>query len=456
MKFSQKIFIMSFILIIISINIIGFMIIKNNHKINIDNEINRNIIQINNISNNLRLYRNIIDTFPTLSEQYLRNNTYMQIQNNNDIIYSNLLNDYDQIKTNLLLQNDEICAYIEDVNKSQILFMALKDEPYRIITATNISEIYKIRDQQISLFTEISFACSLIIAVILYFFCYIVTKRINKLNKAVDQISQGNYDVQVDNAGNDEIGNLSKAFNQMASSVNKNIEEINNISENRKTFINNITHEIRTPLTSIIGFSSLINNKKIVDKDTVIEYSNKIYNEGVYINEITNRLTDMILLDNGKINFDTVNLSKIIKSICLDLQETLDNVQIETNIETNFYARVNSTLIRSLLTNLIKNSAKAYDIKKKAIVKVDLLKDNTIKITDYGRGIPKHEIEKIKTPFYTLDKARSRKVSGMGLGLPLCIKIVEIHKGTLKITSKINKGTEVSINLIGGTTNEKY
>ena len=100
----------------------------------------------------------------------------------------------------------------------------------------------------------------------------------------------------------------------------------------------------------------------------------------------------------------------------------------------------------------MKNAIKSYNEKEKAIVKITLNEKKEIEVIDYGKGIPKNELEKVKEPFYTLSKDRNRTFSGMGLGLPLCIKIVEVQKGKLEIESKENEGTKITIKL--GDVNE--
>lgn len=100
----------------------------------------------------------------------------------------------------------------------------------------------------------------------IYLLVKILTDRIKILDKVARKISQNNdYNIRVPEIGNDEIGTLGKVINQMLNSINEDIENINKISNNRQEFINNLTHEIRTPLTSIVGFSSLIKNEKTTD-----------------------------------------------------------------------------------------------------------------------------------------------------------------------------------------------
>ncbi len=270
-----------------------------------------------------------------------------------------------------------------------------------------------------------------------------------KLGKAVDKISKGDYKTRVKKLGRDEVGKLSNSFNEMASSVEKNIEEIKRIAENRQNFINDISHEIRTPLTSIIGYSSLIKNEKVTDISTIKEYSKKINEEGNYLNLISERLMEIVLLDNKKIDLQTVYISLLLKDIIDNMEFDYEGVRFYQEIRNNIEIESDETLLKSLITNIIKNAImayKEYELKKIMIVLNEYIEDKIIlKIIDYGRGMTQEQLRKITEPFYTLNKDRNRKISGMGLGLPLCVKICEILNAEFKIESKLGEGTIVSI-----------
>ena len=145
------------------------------------------------------------------------------------------------------------------------------------------------KKEQIDYFIKLSLACSLNIAFLLSISVSVLTKKIKILNKTVKEVEKGDYTAKVKNLGNDEIGNVGKSFNKMTDALQKNISEIERVSENRKKFIGNLTHEIRTPLTSIVGYSSLIKNKKVEDKQVILEYNKRIYDEGKYIEEISQK-----------------------------------------------------------------------------------------------------------------------------------------------------------------------
>lgn len=439
MKFSQKIFLMSFILITITISIIGVLTINKNHSTSMNAKIDKGIIQINSIMGNINLYNS--NNISVLAGQYLKDNTHIEVYMDGEMIFSNFLKEYSHITEKFDSKNNKIQTYIEN----NILFMQLTQQNYKIITATDITEIDKLKDEQIEFYIRINIGGSFIISFILYICVNFITRKIKILDVAAKQIAKGDYKIDIKNLGKDEIGSLARTFNNMAIAIDTNINTINKISQNRKNFISNITHEIRTPLTSIIGYSSLIKNKKVTDLNTINNYALKINNEGIYIKEMTDKLKDLILLENTDIQLENVNISEEITKIMKDIKETFKNVDFITDIEKNVWGKVDTILLKSLLFNLIKNSIESYE--KQPIVKIILEKNGTIRVADYGKGIPKDEIEKIKDPFYTLNKNRNREISGMGLGLSLCTTIVKVHKGSLKIESELGKGTQIIIKL---------
>lgn len=469
MKFSQKIFLISFILIIIVINIIGIVMINYTYKLNIEKEIEKSISQTNNIMHELTVYSSY--DLSTVANNYLKNGINVDVYINGQRSYTNLKSEDSQIAEGLLTTEDKIKeevlstdtekikseanyintnitennAYVEYMDSYIIddkLFMKLKRQNYILITLSSISEANNMKQEQTNFFIELSVISSFIIALLLSITVSFLTRKIKKLDKAVSKVKQGNYNIKLTKLGNDEIGNFGNSFNEMTIAIQENVNKIQEVSENRKQFIGNLTHEIRTPLTSIIGYSSLITNDKVTDSNIIKEYSSKIYEEGKYIQQMSERLMEMLLVENGTTKKELINISKEMKIIVEELDNLFNNTIFNIQIEENVYKEVDKVLLKSLIYNLVKNAINAYDVKP--IVDI-ILSKNEITIIDYGKGIPEDKIEKIKEPFYTLNKDRNREISGMGLGLTLCFKIASIHNWKLNIKSKVEKGTKITI-----------
>lgn len=458
MQFGQKIFLMSFTLIVIAINTIGIIMINYTYESNIKKEIDKNMVQINNIMSEVEKG---IDNLSHIGNIYLSNNVHIEYYEEGKKVYTNFKEEYPEIEEKLLTEEDKMTSieiyhieaklygfdenYISVYIENNKLFMKMRKNAQVIITLSDISEINNQKQEQIDYFVTLSLATSFIIALFLSISVSFLTRKIKQLNKVVKEVEKGNYDAKVKKMGKDEIGRVGKSFNEMTKAVQKNILEIEKVSENRKKFIGNLTHEIRTPLTSIVGYSSLIKNKKVTKQEVILEYSNRIYEEGKYIEQISQKLMDLLLLQNGNIEIEKINLSQELENIIEELKEIYPETIFEKNIAENVIINMDKTLLKSLIRNLAKNAIKAYE--KNPIVRIELSKNKEIRVIDYGKGIPKQELEKIKEPFYTLSKDRNRKYSGMGLGLPLCIQIVEMQKGKLEIESIQNAGTKIIIKL---------
>lgn len=440
MKFGLKIFIMSFTLVVLAINIIGINLIKNSFNSSLQHVIDKNILEINNLSRTV--YLNSSELL-SLSNAYLQNKVRSRIYFGDKIVFTNIQEDIEKIETILSKNlNDNVNTYIE--NKK--LYMTLKKNSYTTYTVTDISSIYQSRDEQISYFIKLSTVSSLTIALVLSILVSSLTNKIKRLDKTVQEIENGNYDIEIPNLGHDEIGLFAKAFSNMTKSIKDNIAEIKQTSENRKIFIGNLTHEIRTPLTSIIGYSSLIKNDKVKNRATIKEYCEKIYEEGKYIENMRDKLMHLISLDTNAIKLELKDISKLTTDIIKEINTLYPDVIFKLKITAKIKKPIDETLYKSLIINLVKNAIKACD---KAIITVTLNND-FLKIEDNGKGIKEEELNKIKEPFYTLNRDRNRANSSLGLGLPLSIKITEIMNFKLEIKSIINEGTEVII-FFGGS-----
>lgn len=420
--------------------------INDTFRANIEQEQDKNFIEINSIMNTVTFNTNEVEN---IAKSYYLNNTYFLIYMGNATMFSNFkeLDDHtNSIAKNLFANPGEnLITYIED----EKIYTLLRKYNYTVFMQSSLSHIYKNKAIQIESFIKTSIIASLLVALILSISVHFMTKKIKKLLNAVREMEDGHYDVKIPNLGTDEIGEFATAFKKMATSIDYNVRRIKEESENRKIFIGNLAHEIRTPLTSIIGYSSLIKNKKITDPSTINEYCNKIHEEGNYIEAMRDKLMNIMSLETNAIELKEIDISSCIETFASDLKKNYPETEIILNIEKRVYKLADKDLLRSIILNLFKN---AYNASENPIIKITLTKDE-LQIIDNGKGIPQKELKKITEPFYTLNKDRNRKHSGMGLGLPLVFKIVEIHGWTMTINSKENEGTVITISL-GGIQNE--
>lgn len=262
----------------------------------------------------------------------------------------------------------------------------------------------------------------------------------------------GNYGKKVDVKSSDyEITALSESFNSMSLAIEQKIKEIREESEKRNIFVADFTHEMKTPMTAIIGYAQMLRSYDLntTEKDQAAE---AIYNEAKRLEKLSLQLLDFYVFQNEQIEMEKLNLLTIgeqLKATLKHLSEKYDVLfSIDFDDET---ICANGVLLLSLLYNLVDNAFKASE--PQTTVKIYSKSSNDIVrvfVEDKGRGIAKENIKLLTEPFYREDKSRSRKFGGAGLGLSLCKEIATLHGTELSFESEKGNGTTVSFTLKKG------
>ena len=290
-----------------------------------------------------------------------------------------------------------------------------------------------------------------------------ITNPIKKINKAAAEIAQGNYHERLPiSSGSevllrkthlwrpgifrvpDEIGELSNSFNLMANAVEDKIYELSENAKQKEDFVANFAHELKTPLTSVIGYADMIYQKTLPPQQ-IKDAALYILNEGLRLESLSLKLMDLIVLNRQDFILEEMNAEELFENIAGSLKPMLEdkNVPLHLNIQDAFI-KVEYDLFKTLMFNLIDNAVKA------GCKRIDIsgsLNENgyNIDVTDNGRGMPMSELTRITEAFYTVDKSRSRKQHGAGIGLALAARIAEIHGSTLTFNSAENVGTVAKI-----------
>lgn len=457
----------------LALNVVAYLMISNNHQTNIEMERSRRIaehnmlinliyseIVIDKINNQAVILneRNIVNAMTIVSNDYINNNfnigsdVSLELYNGDNSIFSTLKHDANNSVEKLRPQEDELSTVIEDIDGKAMLIVAsnikLNDIPYTIISMYDIDPIFDIRNQQIDFFNKINLIISCSMAIILWLLIYVLMFRMKRMTKAVRQVALGDYSIHMNTGGNDEISELSKDFNKMVLAINKNINELEDLAEARKKFIDNLTHEIKTPLTSIIGFADLLRSARVVDDAARVDFSNSIYDEGKHLKKLSDKLMEMILLERTQLNIEEVEMNEFIYDISSQMAPLLKNRNVKIEVTSEYrILKIDRDLIKSLIMNLIDNASKSYV--NGGIVEISLKDYNNgqtaLSVKDYGCGMPEDELDKVIQPFYMLDKARTRGADGAGLGLALCREIAAVHNAQLIIESMLGQGTCVTV-----------
>lgn len=226
------------------------------------------------------------------------------------------------------------------------------------------------------------------------------------------------------------------------------ISQLKDTEKMRREFTANISHELKTPLTSINGFAEMISTGMVKDDD-IIKLSTIIHKEGLRLLDLIDSIINLSKLDDLNIqkDFKTINLYSLVN----DIFSTLNYRKYEKNLSLrikgeNVVIRANERMIEDVVFNLIDNSIK-YNIQN-GEVNVEIIDDDkwaVLKISDTGIGIPLEHQNRIFERFYMVDKSRSKKTSGTGLGLSIVKNIVEYHGGNLTLSSIEDKGTTIEL-----------
>ncbi len=278
-------------------------------------------------------------------------------------------------------------------------------------------------------------------SVLTFIFGKIPLKPINKLITATKELSNGNFNIRINFDHPKELKELSNSFNNMA-------KELGSVELLRSDFVNNFSHEFKTPIVSLRGFAKLLKNENLT-KSERDEYLDIIISESDRLATLATNILNLSNIENKTINTSRSNfdLSEQIRYSILLLESKWSNKNIEINIdldETNYIG--NEELLKQVWVNLINNAIKFTDEKGKISIQLMSFNDSKVfKIKDTGIGMTSETKHHIFDKFYQGDT--SHTTEGNGLGLTMVKKIIDLHNGVIEVKSQLNKGTIITVTL---------
>lgn len=349
-------------------------------------------------------------------------------------VYSSVINGDTSLMKELVSKKEGYL--IKSIGETHVLGVVspvlITDKQMYLISFNDISEVFTQSNQQYTKFLYFNVLLVLIAIIFVGLFAKKITYPLKKLTAISDKISSGAYYERTNITTNDEIGLLSKSFDKMANSIESKILSLEAAIRSRDDFVSIFTHELKTPMTSIMGYADMLRSREN-ETEIQIKAANYIYKESKRISNLSLKLMDLMALSNEYIEIKPIAAHKLLSD---ELQGSMQKATVLAD-KTLIYC-----VIRNLYTNA--QNTKAADIQITGIIKDNIYQ---ISVTDNGCGIPKNFLTRIKEPFYTVDKSRSRENGGSGLGLALCEKILQFHGTSLTIQSTINTGTTVSFDL---------
>lgn len=282
-------------------------------------------------------------------------------------------------------------------------------------------------------------------------------KPINKIKEVAEEVSKGNLNVRTNCKGTDELAATSQAFDRMTEGINQRLIESEEYNRLKSQFLATISHELKTPLNIILGAVQLIERLDLNDRESfyksIFKYIKMMKQNSFRLLKLINNIVDINRIEGNHFTIKFVNgdIVKTVEDITLSVVEytKLKNINLvfDTEIEEKMMA-FDPDKIERIMLNLLSNAIKFTE--SNGCIEINLYDRNEnviISIKDDGIGIPENMLEKIFERFTQVDSSLRRKAEGSGIGLSLVKSLVEMHKGSIKVKSECNKGSEFIIEL---------
>lgn len=321
--------------------------------------------------------------------------------------------------------------------------IGIRNATYSLYVINDITSVYTDITRMSYRFSWISFAVIIAAVAMVIPLVRKLLKPVRTLKENTSLIAAGVYDKRIEIIEQDEIGELAADFNSMADAVEHRVEELKEETARRTLFMSALTHELKTPMTSIKGNAQTLLATKM-DEEEREQALMQIDADCTRVEKLSHKLMHLIVLkQSGEIvptELEVSVLLDMVQSACAEQLKSRGLSLIVTNRMDTL--RMDMDLLCGLILNLIDNAGKA----SKPGQAIEVLAENdTISVKDYGKGIPESELSRLTQPFYMVDKARSRKQGSIGLGLALCEEIARLHGAHLVFESEVGKGTTVKV-----------
>lgn len=319
-------------------------------------------------------------------------------------------------------------------------------------TAYDISELYTMRQSQQKTYLRTFGVMAALCAVLSYTVSRLLTAPLVGLSRTSRAIAEGDFSSRVPIRSTDEIGAVSRDFNLMAEQMEKTVSELHQAVERQERFVGSFAHEMKTPMTSLIGYADLMQSGKLTPEEQS-EAAGYIYSESRRLSNLSKKLLELLVIKEQGLTLSEISPADMIGHMAERLRPLLAKRGISVHCECEpGTCLLEPDLTWSLLLNLADNAQKAMEDGGELRFQSEMLDDGCmVRVLDTGRGIPEDALAHLTEAFYRVDKARSRKQGGFGLGLALCQEIVALHSGELKFENRTDgNGTCVTAVLRGG------
>ena len=322
--------------------------------------------------------------------------------------------------------------------------VTVKSTPYAVYVVEDISTTYNSITNMAGTFVIVSMAGILLGAGSIALLMRRSTRPLTALALTARRIADGEYGIRASVETHDEVGTLADDFNMMAKAMETRIAELTETAERQRLFIGGVTHEFKTPLTALLLHTRMLRRANMTEEEKDGSLAH-IESQCEWLERLVQTLLRIITLDR-EIERKPCVVDVLFDRVRQNTQKSLADRGVTLNtLSDGGTLLVNADLIQSLLINLVDNAAKAYDTGMENRKVCLTVSGSTIEVSDNGRGIPKEALPRIFEPFYMVDKSRSKKSGGSGLGLTLVRKIADAHGAEITVESSVGKGTTVRL-----------
>ena len=329
------------------------------------------------------------------------------------------------------LLNTETRATLLDGVSERLLIAHALDGEITLLTALDVSPVYALRRELLQGAAALGLIGLALAGALAIWISGVLTRPLSQLADAAAKLADGDYAAPLPAAKNDEMNALIRAFSRMSAAIDERETALRTQAEERQALIDALAHEMRTPLTAILGGARLLQQSRLSGSQQS-ELLDTMAREASRLSTMDERLLLLTRLDHEAPAFAPFDS----QAMAREALSVFDGVRLEGD-DAVFVGERELTIL--LLRNLVVNAQRA---RGKEAVRVTLHPDG-FDVTDYGCGMTKEQIARAFEPFYKADKARTRSAGGAGLGLPLCRKIARLHHGELHMESEIGRGTRV-------------
>ena len=275
---------------------------------------------------------------------------------------------------------------------------------------------------------------------------------IGRISDVVERISDGDLNTKVEVVGDDEFSSMASNLNKMVEDIRRLMDKERESERTKNELITNVAHDLRTPLTSIIGYLELLSGQVVLPPEMQKKYIDIAYSKAKRLEKLIEDLFGFTKMNYGKLamHVSKVDIVKLLGQLLEESYPNFANKGLSYELQSNVPAKIitaDGNLLARLFDNLIGNAIKYGAEGKRITVKVMAAADTVqVSVTNYGYVIPAEELPLIFDKFYRVEQSRSTHTGGTGLGLAIVKNIVDMHGGTITVKSDLN-GTVFTVTL---------